>query len=64
MDYKKYPKNDDIKFAIAVLEKELNERKTALKQGHWLNPQIEGLKEDISCIESAIGKIREKWSTK
>lgn len=61
MNYKDYQNNKDIKFAILLLEKELERRKKTLKEAHLLSPQKEGLIEDLSCIESSIRKIRDNW---
>lgn len=53
----------DIEFAIAVLESDLDKRRKALDAAHLLFSQIDGSKEDIRCLESAIKKLKTIWES-
>ncbi|KYC77099.1 hypothetical protein B4092_4836 [Bacillus licheniformis] len=52
-------RHKDISFALAVLEKEAEERIDALFNKEWEKPYEDGAVTDIRMIKSAIKKIKD-----
>ena len=61
MDYKDYINNNDIRYALKVLNDDLVKKRDSLSNGHWLSPQVDEHLKEIEYLESSIKRINNQF---